>query len=394
MLTTRKPRIGKARKLLSNSQSHKYSFKHAKRNRALAVSPTWMIIILLLLVIIWIFIKLSWSSSTNVNPTQLNIAIVILLTKDPGISGGFLDSITSLSVSINNANSSHKLTKLALIHKDVTQCIGILQYFNYSILSRDIPITYANIENKRYAKELETDGCCGIVELLKLEVWTLDEYDYVLAMDADMLLHQNFDDIFEQMSVHNLANANKQVNPDPGTYHGKYLGWTHGATADQNQEVMNGGFLVVRPNMTHYKAMYALIKEGDFRPGSAWKGSHIGWCYGGRTIQGIVPYYYFGVLGKGNDDVELDRCVYNNMVEIEKCRQYEYKTVINNHFTWCQKPWYCSYQHHQPLCIQFNKQWWKTSRKVEDILKLKHREECPNNKYVAIDYSESAILHK
>ena len=251
-------------------------------------------------------------SSTDTNPNALNIAVVILLTKDPGVSGGFLDSITALSVSLEEANSRHSITKVALVHEDVTHCLPVLWHFGFEVISRAIPIRYDEIENQQYAEGLKTDGCCGILELLKLEVWTLSEYDYVLSMDADMHFHQNFDYIFDAISMGNIPNAKTKIDAE---YTGKYLAWTHGATAHINQELVNGGFLVVRPNMDHYQAMYALIKEGDFREGgkdgAAWKGSGIGWVYGGKTIQGIVPYFYFGVLGKGVADVELDRCIFN-----------------------------------------------------------------------------------
>lgn len=74
---------------------------------------------------------------------------------------------------------------------------------------------------------------------------------------------------------------------------------------------MNGGFMVIRPNMVHYERMLALIYEGDFRDSTGWHGSGIGWCYGGQTIQGIVPYLYLGEIGQGVADIQLDRCIFN-----------------------------------------------------------------------------------
>ena len=61
-----------------------------------------------------------------------------------------------------------------------------------------------------------------------------------------------------------------------------------------------------------------------------------------RTIQGILPYYYLKVAV--GDETEFPRCKYNNMVEIDKCRKWEFKDVTSNHFTW----WYvkCVY-----LCL-------------------------------------------
>ena len=85
-----------------------------------------------------------------------------------------------------------------------------------------------------------------------------------------------------------------------------------------------------------------------------------------------------------------------NMVEMDKCAEYEYSTVVANHFTVCQKPWSCIYQLEKPLCIEFNKRWWMRSRRVERMLHLEPREECPRidgqMQYVSIDYLSSEAL--
>ena len=250
-------------------------------------------------------------SSKGTDQNTLNVALAITVTKDPGSSDGFLDSITALSVSIDEAKSRHSITKVALVHDDVFRCVPVLWHFGFEVLSKPIPVKLDEIKNPEFVKEVKTSGCCGELELLKLHIWTWTEYDYVLMMDADMQWHQNFDHIFDAISMGNIPNAKTK---DDTEYMGKYLAWTHGATADFSGgkfkgEVMNGGFLVVRPNMAHYGRMVELFKEGDFRPVTAWKGSGIGWVYGGPTIQGLVPYLYFGEIGKGVADV--DRCVFN-----------------------------------------------------------------------------------
>ena len=196
----------------------------------------------------------------------------------------------------------------------------------------------------------------------------------VLSVDADVHFHKNFDELFELNTT---------------------LGWTHGATADKNQELMNGGYLIIKPNphgMKHFEDMVELLKEGDFRGGSGWKGSGVGWVYGGRTIQGIVPYYYLKVAV--GDETEFHRCKYNNMVEIEKCRNWTFPMVTSNHFTWCQKPWYCITHQGQPLCDDLRASWWKRSHKFEiDILGFKeNRAVCERKPYALVDYYESPYM--
>ena len=58
---------------------------------------------------------------------MLNVGISILVTRDPGIEGGFLDSAGALVVSINEAKSKHNINLIALVHKDVKYCIPILE---------------------------------------------------------------------------------------------------------------------------------------------------------------------------------------------------------------------------------------------------------------------------
>jgi hypothetical protein len=125
-------------------------------------------------------------------------------------------------------------------------------------------------------------------------------------------------------------------------------------------------------------------------------GSGVGWTYGGRTIQGLLPYYFLvelpalegvpeaaraaavaglaagaarrskaGVHGRQlstkGTDLELNRCRYNNMVQLEKCKKWEYEAVVSNHFTGdCVKPWWCQSASH-PLCRRFADEWLKTA---------------------------------
>ena len=171
------------------------------------------------------------------------------------------------------------------------------------------------------------------------------------------------------------------------------LGWTHGATAHLNQELMNGGYLVIKPNKKHFEDMVEILKEGNFT-GRGWRNSGVGWVYGGRTIQGVVPYYYLKVAV--GDETEFPRCKYNNMVEIEKCRKWNFSMVTSNHFTWCQKPWYCLTNQKQPLCDAFRENWWKRSHRFEtEMLGFEEpRPVCKKRPYSFIQYYDSPYMLK
>ncbi|ETO27363.1 hypothetical protein RFI_09765, partial [Reticulomyxa filosa] len=68
----------------------------------------------------------------------LRVAIAVLITRDPGVRGGFLDSAGALVVSIIEAQSVHNITLIALIHTNVTRCVPILKVFGYQIRSYDV----------------------------------------------------------------------------------------------------------------------------------------------------------------------------------------------------------------------------------------------------------------
>lgn len=118
---------------------------------------------------------------------------------------------------------------------------------------------------------------------------------------------------------------------------------------------VQGGFLVLRPNMTVYEEYVDIVKKGDFRDKGGW-GGVVGPFYGSMTFQGIIPYYYDYL--HLHQAVELNRCVYNQMAdnpkdkrtvndipqgrcrtneeECEDCRNRPLEDVVTTHFTLCQ----------------------------------------------------------
>jgi len=297
------------------------------------------------------------------------VAVSILITKDPGPKSGFVDSAATLVQSVMRAKSRYHIELVAIVSKEVQKCRYALERMGYRILEKELPVTPEEIRNPQIAREIVTDGCCGIWELLKLHAWKLTEYDRVLQVDSDIMFHRNFDELFEYDTT---------------------LVWTHGALG--GSERLNGGFLVVRPNPAHFDEMVEVIKSGDFRNGRGWRGKCC-WVYGGRTIQGIVPYYY--LYDKTEDHYEVDRCKYNNMVEIDRCKTWRFSNVSSNHFTVCQKPWHCAHTSNQ-LCNAFTNAWWERSVEVEKALGLQARRRCRGG-YQAIDWNsvpEDVVLYK
>merc|ERR1719401_2631155 len=55
--------------------------------------------------------------------------------------------------------------------------------------------------------------------------------------------------------------------------------------------VVQGGFLLVRPNATDLEEIKRITREGTFN-GGGWQNSHIGYAYGGVGPQGMMSYYF------------------------------------------------------------------------------------------------------
>lgn len=147
-----------------------------------------------------------------------------------------------------------------------------------------------------------------------------------------------------------------------------------------------GGFIVVKPSMERFEEFRSVIRKGDYGNGG-WGGTGIGNFWGGQTIQGILPYFYYSI--HPGDSFELNRCVYNCMVDnpyragttvcldgketCEDCRLQKIENVATAHFTICQKPWTCSY-HSNPknsvLCTDLHDKWFAVRDEFERSHKL------------------------
>lgn len=151
--------------------------------------------------------------------------------------------------------------------------------------------------------------------------------------------------------------------------------------------MITGGFLVIRPSLDTFEEFRNIIKVGD-HTSRGWGNSGIGNFWGGQTIQGIIPYFYYSVhRGLGQ---EVNRCIYNCMVDnpyhahnpgkcldgnetCEDCRLQKIENVKSAHFTICQKPWTCTV-HTNPrnkvLCEQLHNRWFEFRDELERETKV------------------------
>ena len=162
-----------------------------------------------------------------------------------------------------------------------------------------------------------------------------------------------------------------------------------GGASKKRLKPVQGGLLILRPDLDVYNEFVEIVREGDFREGSGW-GGKTGVFYGSMTFQGIIPYYY-DVLHP-SDAVEVNHCVFNQMAinprnkrtvndivhgkcmtgteECEDCRSRPLEEVITAHFTLCQKPWLCLPQDdnviQQRLCRKLHHEWHRIRSDLEE----------------------------
>jgi hypothetical protein len=333
---------------------------------------------------------------------RMRVAVTVLMANAPWKTPDIrptLDGLLVLQRSVMD-RSDHELlniTFVALVMPDVEQrVLSFLKWAGWVVEIRAPPLEASEVRNKQIAKEIVTDGAIGIAEMCKVYGFVMTAYDRVVMVDADVFFHQGVEHVLRDFDgtafslgdhLRKSGSSADRRRGDRGYQRDPSIGWTKGGW---ESERINGGFLVFNPHSLgerHFTGIVDIVKEGDYRLGSGWRGSGIGWTYGGRTIQGVLPYYFFDGLVKelakegdaeGIDpskvrngsfsvyDVKLNRCRFNNMVQLEECKVTPYERIVSNHFTGsCRKPWGCG-KHEHPLCVQFVEQWWNTRNSVRD----------------------------
>lgn len=287
---------------------------------------------------------------------KVRVAVCLPFTKSNAM---YFDAAVVLKYSLEEQMVNHKnieLNFVALVlpdmEKDSQKHLGP---HGFRTFAHDLPVSLDEVKEP-LLHQIKKSGCCGLNETVKLNMFKLTEYDRLLLMDADSLVLQPIPEI--------LTSRDILWTNDPGLGGG----------------CINGGFFVANPSLKVYDDLVALFRGGDFPEGgargSAWGGSGIGWCWGGQTFQGVIPYYYkkkfkYDAMTPKWRALPFEQ--YDNMGigdkppgqhndEPLKTPISEVKTV---HMTWCQKPWNCA-KSHTTLCKDTHTKWWKQFKRVVD----------------------------
>lgn len=224
-------------------------------------------------------------------------------------------------------------------HSRAMNLIGFELWPSHSIIAP------SEIRNEQIRSETFSDGSIGYSEFAKLNAFVTDYFDKILVIDTDIMFFKMFTELI---------------------FIDQAFAWTQGGWAG---EYINSGFVVVNPKSPyarkHLENMVELIREGDFRPGSGWRGKGIGWTYGGRTLQGVLPHYFL-IESKTHDPdphYELNGCHYN-LLDTERCNTTTIADMTDHHYTGaCGKPWWC-YNRDESICAAVTDRWLVLYREI------------------------------
>jgi len=285
----------------------------------------------------------------------------------------------------------------AIYHPEALKCAKTLESLGYKLVERNTPVAVKDIQGDYLRSKIEDNGCCGEKELIKLEAYTLTQHPAVVHLDLDTLILQPLDGLFDWMLAGDKARSfdsgvSVQFPEDeiPEKINAFFTrDFNMGGAKKKRLKPVQGGFLVLRPDMNVYNEFVEIIRKGHFTADGGW-GGECGVFYGSMTFQGIIPYFY-DILHQG-EAVELNHCVYNQMADnprnkrtvndvvngkcmtgeddCEDCRSRPLEEVLTAHFTLCQKPWWCLPQDQdklqQRLCRKLHHQWYRIRSELEE----------------------------
>ncbi|KAI2491320.1 hypothetical protein MHU86_23229 [Fragilaria crotonensis] len=300
-----------------------------------------------------------------------SIAYAISITSCPtNQTGAILDGPAVLGHSIHqvHSGSNYEYRLYAFVHPVALSCVIPLQHLGFTTLVRNIPFEVRDIQSESYRINVETHGCCGSLEFLKLWAYSLVEHELVVHIDTDVFFHKPIDHIFDRMllgaSPKNHSNSTLQIhphNPDeplPSQIDFLFTRDYHQQstiTTDPKRYGVQGGFFIVRPSLAVLDDMKSLLLKGEYSTQMGWGRAYHGGYWGAPQVQGFLSYYY--TVLHPEHAVELNRCLYNTMLDnpmdrsgkcrtgeevCQDCRQVALSDMFSIHLTLCWKPWQVS----------------------------------------------------
>lgn len=289
---------------------------------------------------------------------------------------------------------------IAFVHPNAESCSNVFRDLGYTVQIRETPFNVTDIKLKFLKEHIVKSGCCGEKEYLKLYAYTLLDYPIVVHLDLDSLVLKPMDDLFLAMLGDGNGSDNsgsdglsKEVKdarsrvsvmfndplPETNKLDAYFTRDYNMVNPGHKHAGVQGGFLIVKPNMFAFHEYVSIVLEGRFFQGSGWEGKGYGGYFGAQQIQGICSFYYD--YRHPGTAVELNKCYYNAMAdearqkssgkcrdgreECQDCTITPIEDIYSVHFTLCSKPWKCPIAGTSGICAKFHKEWFRIRKDLE-----------------------------
>lgn len=374
------------------------------------------------------------NNNNNDNPKKSGpvvIAYVITILEchfdEPLWDGAAVLARTILLNSVDNpfSASNYGAKMYAIIHESAVACAEMYQRVGYEIIVKPSPVKkdqlYPDVSTY-FHSNVET-RCNQLKDYTSLWAYTLTTHPIVVLVDVASYMIQPVDELYTAMllSKEDGMEARKQI-----AFHWKQMGQPNTTLADyfiartadfpdqidafftrdytitspqQGRDQRTGimeGFIVIRPNVTHFDELTNMIRQGGGWTSNqgGWYDQGIGGWTGAMCTTGLLSAFY--TLFHNDSFVELNRCVFNCVADsyktrmtatgnglitskVEECRDgranchdcraqslTDAKTVNMN---LCRQPWTCFYLNEElkvhTLCRAIIHEWFQLRRIIE-----------------------------
>lgn len=288
----------------------------------------------------------------------------------------------------NNKKSAYDYHLVAFVHPLALNCTQHLPALGFEVRVLSEPVSVADIGDRLFHKWVQAHGCCGAREFMKLYAYVLEEFPVVVHLDADVILLQPMDELYDAM-ISNDVSGVATLHPKPEQqdqfdffYTRDYIQMSS-ISVDPRKYAVQGGFFVVRPNVTIFSEMKELVTQGGYGRRMGWGKKHYGGYWGDAQIQGFLSYFYGEFYP--NRALELHPCIYStlqgftprhkggicrygNTTYCPDCSITNMADMKLSHFTNCYKPWWCPKARALQLCRDVHAAWFTMRRSLEESL--------------------------
>jgi hypothetical protein len=268
------------------------------------------------------------------DPIVIGYAVSLIKCHDrQSLPAGLIDAALVLRHSIHltsvrhaSSGSLYDYQMFAIVHPNVDRegCAKPLEEAGFTILVKDTPVKYREIQGEYLRKHIQSESCCGADEFIKLHAYTITTVPIVVHVDLDFLMLRPMDDLFDAM----LFSKDSDIGRAARTRIPKEFSaakWPDQVdtfmTRDWPQVIpgrkagFQASFLVIKPSRQVFDLILDVIRKGDYVDGygrdNGWGGQGYGGFVGAKTMQGLLAYVYDVLLY--DSWMELNQCRFNHI---------------------------------------------------------------------------------